>query len=118
MNDASKDVLARAALSHAEAGSDMVAPAAMLDGQIQALRETLDDAGFTHTPIMGYSAKYASRLYDPFFGEMTHSAPSDGDKKTHQMDMSNSNEAMTEIALDIGEGVVDTKRLGRFAGRV
>jgi porphobilinogen synthase len=104
MNDASKEVLARTALSHVEAGSDMVAPAAMLDGQIQALREALDEGGFTNTPIMAYSVKYASKLYDPFFKEGTQSALSHGDKKTHQMDYSNSDEAMREIALDVAEG--------------
>jgi porphobilinogen synthase len=104
VNDASKEVLAKTALSHVEAGSDMVAPAAMLDGQIRALRETLDEGGFTNTPIMAYSAKYASKLYDPFFKEGTQSALSHGDKKTHQMDSSNSDEAMREIALDIEEG--------------
>jgi porphobilinogen synthase len=104
LNDASKEVLAKTALSHVEAGSDMVAPAAMLDGQIAAIRETLDDGGFTNTPIMAYSAKYASKLYDPFFKEGTQSALSHGDKKTHQMDSGNSDEAMREIALDIAEG--------------
>jgi porphobilinogen synthase len=104
LNDASKEVLAKTALSHVEAGSDMVAPAAMLDGQIRALREILDGGGFTNTPIMAYAAKYASKLYDPFFKEGTQSALSHGDKKTHQMDSANSNEAMREIALDIEEG--------------
>src|SRR6266446_7012604 len=104
VNDASRDVLARTALSHVQAGSDMVAPAAMLDGQIRALREMLDSDGFVNTPIMAYSAKYASKLYDPFFKEGTQSALSHGDKKTHQMDYCNSNEAMREIALDIEEG--------------
>ena len=104
LNDASREVLAKTALSHVQAGSDMVAPAAMLDGQIRALRETLDDNGFSNTPIMAYSAKYASKLYDPFFKEGTQSALSHGDKKTHQMDSGNSDEAMREIALDIAEG--------------
>jgi porphobilinogen synthase len=104
LNDASKEVLAKTALSHVEAGSDMVAPAAMLDGQIRAMREILDGGGFTNTPIMAYSAKYASKLYDPFFKEGTQSALSHGDKKTHQMDSGNSDEAMREIALDIEEG--------------
>jgi porphobilinogen synthase len=104
LNDASKEVLAKTALSHVQAGSDMVAPAAMLDGQIRALREILDGNGYSNAPIMAYSAKYASKLYDPFFKEGTQSALSHGDKKTHQMDSSNSNEAMREIALDIEEG--------------
>jgi porphobilinogen synthase len=104
LNDASKEVLAKTTLSHVEAGSDMVAPAAMLDGQIRAMREILDGSGFINTPIMAYAAKYASKLYDPFFKEGTQSALSHGDKKTHQMDPCNSNEAMREIALDIEEG--------------
>jgi porphobilinogen synthase len=104
VNDASKEILAKTALSHAEAGSDMVAPAAMLDGQIRALREALDDGGFSNTPIMAYAAKYASKLYDPFFKEGTQSALLQGDKKTHQMDPGNSDEAMREIELDIEEG--------------
>jgi porphobilinogen synthase len=104
LNDASKEVLAKTALSHVEAGSDMVAPAAMLDGQIRAMREIMDGGGFQNTPIMAYSAKYASKLYDPFFKEGTQSHLSHGDKKTHQMDSGNSNEAMREIALDIEEG--------------
>ena len=103
-NDLSLELIARIALSHAEAGSDMVAPAAMLDGQIQAIRETLDSHGFNNLPIMAYSAKYASKLYDPFFKEGTQSAVTFGDKRTHQMDFSNSDEAMREIALDIEEG--------------
>src|SRR5271166_3098695 len=91
-------------LSHAEAGSDMVAPASMLDGQIQAMRHTLDANGFQNLPIMAYAAKFASKLYDPFFKEGTHSTVAFGDKRTHQMDFSNSDEAMREIALDIEEG--------------
>jgi porphobilinogen synthase len=104
VNDMSKEVLAKTALSHVQAGSDMVAPAAMLDGQVRALREALDNNGFVNTPIMAYAAKFASKLYDPFFKEGTQSTLSYGDKKTHQMDYSNSNEAMREIALDIEEG--------------
>jgi porphobilinogen synthase len=104
VNDRSLEVLTKITISHAEAGADMVAPAAMLDGEIQAMRQVLDAGGFYNLPIMGYSAKYASRLYDPFFKEGTHSTLSFGDKKTHQMDYSNSDEAMREIALDIEEG--------------
>jgi len=103
-NDASLELIARIALSHAEAGSDMVAPAAMLDGQIAAIRKVLDTGGFHNLPIMGYSAKFASRLFDPFFRDGTQSATAFGDKKTHQMDPCNSDEAMREIALDIAEG--------------
>ena len=104
MNDPSLELLAKTAVSHAEAGSDMVAPAAMLDGQIGTLRQALDGSGFENLPIMAYSAKYASKLYDPFFREGTQSALAHGDKRTHQMPVSNSNEAMREIALDIEEG--------------
>ena len=103
-NDRSLELLAKITLSHAEAGADMVAPAAMLDGEIRAMRQILDAHGFHNLPIMGYSEKYASKLYDPFFKEGTHSTLSFGDKRTHQMDYSNSDEAMREIALDIEEG--------------
>jgi porphobilinogen synthase len=82
----------------------MVAPAAMLDGQVHALRQALDGSGFGNTPIMSYSCKMASHLYDPFFHEGTQSALASGDKRTHQMSISNSNEAMREIALDVEEG--------------
>ncbi len=103
-NDSSLDLIAQIALSHAEAGSDMVAPACMLDGQIQAIRRLLDTNSFQNLPIMAYSAKFASKLYDPFFKEGTQSTLAFGDKRTHQMDFSNSDEAMREIALDIDEG--------------
>ena len=105
VNDRSLELLQKITLSHAQAGADMVAPAAMLDGEIKAMREILDSNGFHNLPIMGYSAKYASKLYDPFFKEGTHSTLAFGDKRTHQMDYSNSDEAMREIALDIEEGV-------------
>jgi porphobilinogen synthase len=103
-NDLSLELIAKIALSHAEAGSDMVAPAAMLDGQIEAIRNALDSHGFHNLPIMAYSAKFASKLYDPFFKDGTQSVVSLGDKRTHQMDFFNSDEAMREIALDIEEG--------------
>jgi porphobilinogen synthase len=103
-NDSSLEVLAKAALSHAEAGADMVAPAAMLDGQVGVIRATLDEHGHTDTAIMAYSAKYASKLYDPFFKHAAQSVVAFGDKRTHQMDFANSDEAMREIALDIEEG--------------
>ncbi len=103
-NDESLELIAKIAVSHAEAGSDIVAPAAMLDGQIAAMRAALDGAGFKNLPIMAYSAKFASKLYDPFFKEGTHSATAFGDKRTHQMDVCNADEAMREIALDIEEG--------------
>jgi porphobilinogen synthase len=82
----------------------MVAPAAMLDGQVSAIRAALDEGGFIETAIMGYSAKFASRLYDPFFKHGTQSSVAFGDKKSHQMDYGNSDEAMREIAFDIQEG--------------
>ncbi len=104
VNDKNLELLAKTAVSHAEAGSDMVAPAAMLDGQIGAMRKALDEHGYENLPIMAYSAKFASKLYDPFFKEGTQSALAKGDKKTHQMSLFNSNEAMREIALDIEEG--------------
>ncbi len=103
-NDASLELIARITVSHALAGADMVAPAAMLDGQIATMRRALDEAGFHNLPIMAYSAKYASKLYDPFFKEGTESVLAFGDKRTHQMDVANSDEAMREIALDIEEG--------------
>ena len=103
-NEPSLDLLVKTTLSHAEAGADMVAPAAMLDGQIGRMRSGLDDSGFINLPIMAYSAKYASKLYAPFFKEGTQTTLAFGDKRTHQMDVRNSNEAMREIALDIEEG--------------
>jgi porphobilinogen synthase len=102
-NDSSLELLTKITVSHAEAGSDMVAPASMLDGQIRAMRSALDDHGYRNLPIMAYSAKYASHLYDPFFKEGTNSKLAFGDKRTHQMDYSNADEAMREIALDIEE---------------
>jgi len=103
-NDATLELIAKTTLSHAEAGADIVAPAAMMDGQIGAMRGILDKNGFCETAIMGYSSKFSSRLYDPFFKHGTKSAVAFGDKKSHQMDYGNSDEAMREIALDIEEG--------------
>lgn len=103
-NDESLELLQKATLSHAEAGADMLAPAAMLDGQIGRMRRVLDDHGFVTTAIMSYAAKFASVLYDPFFKEGTQSRVTFGDKRTHQMDCSNGSEALREIALDIEEG--------------
>jgi porphobilinogen synthase len=104
MNDESVELISRIALSHTEAGSDMVAPSAMLDGQIGAIRSILDKYEFSDTPIMAYSAKYASTLYANFFKYGTGNEVKFGDKKTHQMDYANGNEALREIALDIEEG--------------
>jgi porphobilinogen synthase len=103
-NDISLEFLSKTALSHAVAGADIVAPAAMMDGQIGAIRSTLDAHDLEDVIIMGYSSKYASKLYDPFFKHGTQSSVAFGDKKTHQMDFANSNEAMREIALDVEEG--------------
>jgi porphobilinogen synthase len=104
LNDRSVELLRKITVSHAEAGADIVAPAAMLDGQVAAMRSALDEHGFINVAIMGYSAKMASKLYDPFFKGGTESVVSFGDKKSHQMDYSNANEALREIALDIEEG--------------
>ena len=103
MNDLTLEVLAEQAVSHANAGADMVAPSAMMDGQIGALREGLDEAGFDAVPIMAYSAKYASCFYGPF-REAAESAPSFGDRRSYQMDPANSDEAIREITLDVAEG--------------
>jgi porphobilinogen synthase len=103
-NDSSLELIDRVTVSHAYAGADMVAPAAMLDGQIKNMRKVLDQNNFDHVAIMAYSAKYASKLYDIFFKHGTGGVLTFGDKKTHQMDFANSNEALREIALDIEEG--------------
>ena len=102
-NDATLELLARTALSHAEAGADMVAPSDMMDGRVGAIRETLDESGFTDIPIMAYAAKYASSFYGPF-RDAAESAPQFGDRYSYQMDPANSKEAMREISLDIEEG--------------
>ncbi len=102
-NDKTLELLVREAVSHAQAGADIIAPSDMMDGRIGAIRAGLDAAGFTDTPIMAYSAKYSSAFYGPF-REAAESAPQFGDRKTYQMDPANSDEAMREIALDIQEG--------------
>jgi len=102
-NDATIEVLAETALSHAEAGADMVAPSAMMDGQVCAIREVLDEKGFEDIPIMAYAAKYASAFYGPF-RDAAESAPQFGDRKSYQMDPANGDEAIREITLDVGEG--------------
>jgi len=102
-NDPTLELLAETAVSQAKAGADMVAPSAMMDGQIAALREGLDEAGLNTVPIMAYSAKYASCFYSPF-REAAESAPSFGDRRTYQMDPANSDEAMREISMDVAEG--------------
>ncbi len=102
-NDATLELLARTALSQAQAGADVVAPSDMMDGRVAAIRETLDENGFSHLPIMAYAVKYASGFYGPF-REAAQSAPQFGDRRSHQMDPANSDEAMREIRLDIEEG--------------
>jgi porphobilinogen synthase len=102
-NDATLDLLAKTALSHAEAGADMVAPSDMMDGRVAAIRETLDERGFENTPIMSYAAKYCSAYYGPF-REAAHSAPQFGDRRTYQMDPANAREAIREAVMDAEEG--------------
>jgi len=102
-NDSTLEVLAETALSHAKAGADMVAPSAMMDGQIGAIRETLDEAGYEALPVMAYAAKYASCFYGPF-REAAESTPQYGDRKSYQMDPANSDEAIREMNLDVEEG--------------
>jgi len=103
LNDPTLRLLARAAVSHAEAGADMVAPSDMMDGRVAAIRAALDAAGFSDTPIMAYAAKYASAFYGPF-REAAESAPKVGDRRSYQMDPANALEALREVALDIQEG--------------
>jgi porphobilinogen synthase len=102
-NDKTLELLAKEALSHAENGADIIAPSDMMDGRVAAIRQKLDENGFSETPIMAYSAKFSSAFYGPF-REAAESAPQFGDRKSYQMDFGNSDEAMREIALDIQEG--------------
>jgi porphobilinogen synthase len=102
-NDATLEVLKMVALSHAEAGADIVAPSDMMDGRVKAIREALDENGFEDVAILSYSAKMASSFYGPF-REAAESAPQFGDRKSYQMDYANKREALREIALDIEEG--------------
>ena len=102
-NDKTLELLAKEALSHAEAGADIVAPSDMMDGRVGAIRKILDENGFSEIPIMAYSAKFSSSFYGPF-REAAESAPQFGDRKSYQMDFGNSDEAVREIALDIQEG--------------
>ncbi len=103
LNDASLELLAQTAASQAEAGADIVAPSDMMDGRVAALRSELDREGFLETPIMAYSAKYASAFYGPF-REAADSAPQFGDRRGYQMDPANAREALREVALDVEEG--------------
>ncbi len=103
LNDETVEVLVKQSVSHAEAGADIVAPSDMMDGRIGAIRQGLDEAGYTNVGILAYSAKYASAYYGPF-RDALESAPKFGDKKTYQMDPANAREAVTEVELDIMEG--------------
>lgn len=102
-NDSTCELLAKTALSHAQAGADIVAPSDMMDGRVGYIRQTLEENGFSQTAIMAYSAKYASAFYGPF-RDVADSAPAFGDRKSYQMDPANADQAIDEIALDIEEG--------------
>jgi porphobilinogen synthase len=102
-NDPTCELLAKMALSHAQAGADIVAPSDMMDGRVRYIREALEENGFKNVAIMSYAAKYASAFYGPF-RDAAESAPAFGDRRAYQMDPSNADEAMAEIALDIEEG--------------
>jgi len=102
-NDRTLPLLARTAVSHAQAGADIVAPSDMMDGRVAIIRQALDSAGFVNTPIMSYAAKYASAYYGPF-REAAASTPASGDRRTHQMDPGNIREAMREVEIDLAEG--------------
>ena len=103
LNDQTLDVLGRIALSHAEAGADIVAPSGMIDGMVAAIRSALDENGYSHLPVMSYAVKYASAFYGPF-REAAEGAPRFGDRRTHQMDPANVREAIKEAELDLREG--------------
>src|SRR5918998_2401453 len=103
LNDESLELIARTAVSQAAAGADIVAPSAMMDGQVGAIREALDDAGFEHVAVMSYAVKYSSAFYGPF-REAADSAPAFGDRRAYQMDAANAREAMREAELDVMEG--------------
>lgn len=102
-NDSTLELLTQTALSHAQAGADTVAPSDMMDGRVAAIRHTLDQAGYSQTSIMAYSAKYASSFYGPF-RDAADSTPQFGDRKSYQMDPANGREALREVWLDLGEG--------------
>lgn len=102
-NDATLEILVKQCLAHVRAGADVVAPSGMMDGMVGAIRKGLDNAGFTHVPILSYAAKYASGFYGPF-REAAESPPQFGDRTTYQMDPANTDEALREVELDLGEG--------------
>ena len=114
-NDATLGLLAKEAVSHARAGADIVAPSDMMDGRVAAIRSALDESGYSNTAILAYSAKYAGPFYGPF-REAAESTPQFGDRRTYQMDSSNSDEALREVMLDIEEGadMVMVKPAGPF----
>jgi porphobilinogen synthase len=103
LNDPTLQLLARTAVSHAEAGADVVAPSDMMDGRVAAIRAALDEHGYSHTPVLSYAAKYASSFYGPF-REAAESAPQFGDRRAYQMDPANAREALHEVELDLEEG--------------
>jgi len=103
LNDPTLDVLGKVAVSHAEAGADIVAPSGMMDGMVQAIRAALDEKGFEHIPILSYAVKYASGFYGPF-RDAAEGAPKFGDRSSHQMDPANRREALREAAIDVAEG--------------
>jgi porphobilinogen synthase len=115
LNDETVSLLAKTAVSHAEAGADIIAPSDMMDGRVLAIRKSLDYKGFQNIPIMSYSAKYSSAYYGPF-RDAANSAPAFGDRKSHQMDPANTNEAMQEVESDIAEGadIVMVKPAGPY----
>ena len=115
LNDETVSLLAREAVSHAEAGADIIAPSDMMDGRVAAIRKALDYKGFTKIPIMSYAAKYSSGFYGPF-RDAADSTPAFGDRKSHQMDFGNVNEALREVAEDIEEGadIVMVKPAGPY----
>jgi porphobilinogen synthase len=114
-NDETLEILAKTALSHAKSGCDMVAPSDMMDGRVSAIRDILDKNGYKNLPIMSYSAKYASSFYGPF-REAAEGAPKFGDRKSHQMDFGNSDEAILEAEADIEEGadIIMVKPAGHY----
>jgi porphobilinogen synthase len=103
LNDQTLEILGKVALSHAEAGADMIAPSGMMDGMVAAIRDALDSQDFEHTPILSYAVKYASAFYGPF-RDAAESPPKSGDRKSHQMDPANAREALREAALDLDQG--------------
>lgn len=115
LNDETVSLLAKEAISHAEAGADVIAPSDMMDGRVAAIRKALDYKGFTKIPILSYAAKYASGYYGPF-RDAAESTPAFGDRRSHQMDIANSNEALREVETDIEEGadIVMVKPAGAY----